>query len=125
MAAAGALPLDPSSLDAVVATALAPAESPAERRRRRNREALRSYRRRMTALYAELGAMIPALPTTRARVSDFISSLSPPHRSCGGDGSWRKTRAFNLPVTCPSMAAAVVVRSGWAGRRSWSRRRRA
>ncbi|TKW28921.1 hypothetical protein SEVIR_3G361100v4 [Setaria viridis] len=65
-AAAGGLPLEPSSLDAVAAPP-ATAESAAERRRRRDRDGQRRHRRRVAALYAELGAMIPALPTARRR----------------------------------------------------------
>jgi hypothetical protein len=80
-AAAGGLPLE-LSLDTVAAPAAATtAESAVERRRRRDREVQRRRRARVSALYAELGAMLPSLPTSR--VSEQLRALDyrpPPSR---------------------------------------------
>ncbi|CAM0147666.1 unnamed protein product [Urochloa decumbens] len=63
-AAGGPFPLE-LSLDAAAATAAAAAE--AERRRQHERAGQRRRHRWVTALYAELAAMLPNLPTTRQR----------------------------------------------------------
>ncbi|PAN21231.1 hypothetical protein PAHAL_3G451500 [Panicum hallii] len=71
-AAAGGLPLE-LSLDTVAAPAAATtAESAVERRRRRDREVQRRRRARVSALYAELGAMLPSLPTSRPATQEKI-----------------------------------------------------
>ncbi|CAL4891875.1 unnamed protein product [Urochloa decumbens] len=63
-AAGGPFPLE-LSLDTAAATAAAEAE----RRRQHERAGQRRRHRRVTALYAELAAMLPKLPTTRRSAS--------------------------------------------------------
>ena len=75
-APAGGLPLE-LSLDTVAAPpAATAAESAVERRRRRVRDVQRRRRARVSALYAELGAMLPSLPTSR--VSEQLGALGFP-----------------------------------------------